>query len=145
MRTLIIGAALTLASGAMAQENYESWRLHTPTFPSTGGNGVIIGEYRPVIVGDSGFGQGASGLNLDDPYIPVGHLRFRGLVDEEAVAMAPRRRAQLRPLPRKSPTFPKAGHLLRFSTYLNPLAVVRLIGPLLIIGAALFRGFHLVT
>src|SRR2546423_5904838 len=52
MRIVIIGLALTLASGAAAQENYGSWRLHTPTFPSTGGNGVIIGEYRPVIAGD---------------------------------------------------------------------------------------------
>ncbi len=54
MRASIMAAAalLALASGAGAQENYESWRLHTPTFPSTGGNGVIIGEYKPVIVGD---------------------------------------------------------------------------------------------
>jgi len=52
MRTFMISAALlALASGAGAQENYESWRLHTPTFPSTGGGGVIIGEYRPVIAG----------------------------------------------------------------------------------------------
>src|SRR2546423_15687508 len=52
MRIVIVGLALTLASGAAAQESFETWRLHTPSFPSTGGNGVIIGEYRPVIVGD---------------------------------------------------------------------------------------------
>ena len=52
MRSFIIGVAILLASGAIAQENYESWRLHTSSFPSTGGNGVIIGEYRPVIAGD---------------------------------------------------------------------------------------------
>ena len=52
MRTPIVGVAtLILAAGALAQENYESWRLHTETFPSTGGGGVIIGEYRPVIAG----------------------------------------------------------------------------------------------
>ena len=52
MRRLIIGAALlALAGAAGAEENYESWRLHTPTFPSTGGGGVIIGEYYPVIAG----------------------------------------------------------------------------------------------
>jgi hypothetical protein len=46
------GAALAAAAApAGAQENYASWRLHTPTFPSTGGNGVIIGEYNPVIEG----------------------------------------------------------------------------------------------
>ena len=52
MRTLITAALLAVASGAGAQENYASWRLHTPTFPSTGGGGVIIGGYQPVIVGD---------------------------------------------------------------------------------------------
>jgi hypothetical protein len=53
MRGSILGATLiAIASGAAAEENYESWRLHTPTFPSTGGGGVIIGEYNPVITGD---------------------------------------------------------------------------------------------
>ena len=37
---------------AAAQENYETWRVHTPTFPSTGGGGIIIGEYNPVVTGD---------------------------------------------------------------------------------------------
>ena len=52
---LFICAALVSASalgGTSAQENYDSWRLHTPTFPSTGGNGVIIGAYNPVVTGD---------------------------------------------------------------------------------------------
>jgi hypothetical protein len=48
---LFSGAALAQGQGNAA-ENYESWRLHTPKFPSTGGNGVIIGEYYPVISGD---------------------------------------------------------------------------------------------
>ena len=43
--------AALLASAAFAEEDYTQWRLHTPTFPSTGGNGVIIGEYDPVIAG----------------------------------------------------------------------------------------------
>ena len=52
----LIAATTTLATGAAraqdTQINYESWRLHTATFPSTGGGGVIIGEYNPVIAGD---------------------------------------------------------------------------------------------
>src|SRR5215213_4821753 len=53
MRTLIIGGVvLMLAGGAVAQENYDSWRLHVSKFPSTGGGGIIIGEYNPVILGD---------------------------------------------------------------------------------------------
>lgn len=49
-------AALILASlataGACAQENYESWELLQSTFESTGGGGIIIKGYEPVIVGD---------------------------------------------------------------------------------------------
>ena len=44
------GAAPSTAPGA-SEENFNSWRLHTPTFPSTGGGGVMIGEYYPVISG----------------------------------------------------------------------------------------------
>lgn len=44
--------AVLFAGAAAAEEVYAQWRLHTPTFPSTGGNGVIIGEYHPVIAGD---------------------------------------------------------------------------------------------
>jgi hypothetical protein len=48
----ILAAGLALPIPALAQENYESWRLHTETFPSTGGGGVTIGAYRPVVAGN---------------------------------------------------------------------------------------------
>ena len=44
--------AVGMAGSAAAQEDFSTWRLHTPTFGSTGGGGVIIGEYNPVIAGD---------------------------------------------------------------------------------------------
>ena len=44
--------AVFAAAPALAQENYESWRLHTPTFPSTGGGGIMIGNYNPVVDGN---------------------------------------------------------------------------------------------
>jgi hypothetical protein len=44
-----IAAGLVVATPALSQESYETWRLHTETFPSTGGGGVMIGEYRPVV------------------------------------------------------------------------------------------------
>jgi hypothetical protein len=55
--SLLMVALIALAIGFAkaeenSEENYESWRLHTATFPSTGGGGVIIGEYKPVISGD---------------------------------------------------------------------------------------------
>jgi hypothetical protein len=43
--------ALTV-SGAVAQEDYESWALLQSTFESTGGGGIMIKEYSPVIVGN---------------------------------------------------------------------------------------------
>ncbi|MBN8944378.1 MAG: hypothetical protein J0H01_33025 [Rhizobiales bacterium] len=56
MRILVLAAAVTAVmavspAGAQQLENYESWAVLQPSFPSTGGNGIMIGEYRPVIVG----------------------------------------------------------------------------------------------
>ena len=46
-------AVLLLAvAGASAQENYASWELLENPFESTGGGGIMIGGYDPVIVGD---------------------------------------------------------------------------------------------
>lgn len=48
----VIGALAALAmSTASAQENYESWPLMKSEFPSTGGGGIIIKDYDPVITG----------------------------------------------------------------------------------------------
>ena len=53
MRNTLILVALGLGiSAAAAQENYDAWPIHKSTFPSTGGGGIIIGEYNPVIVGN---------------------------------------------------------------------------------------------
>lgn len=45
----VIGFAL---SGAQAQENYESWPVLKNPFESTGGGGVMIDKYDPVVGGD---------------------------------------------------------------------------------------------
>ena len=47
-----IGIASTAAPGASAQEDYDKWELLQDTFESTGGGGIIIKGYDPVIVGD---------------------------------------------------------------------------------------------
>lgn len=51
---LVVTAAIltSLAPVAVAQENFERWELLQRNFPSTGGAGIMIGEYNPVIVGD---------------------------------------------------------------------------------------------
>jgi len=46
-----VACLLLTASGAPAQENYESWPVLRSTFPSTGGGGIIIKGYDPVITG----------------------------------------------------------------------------------------------
>ena len=53
-RHLTATAALACLAigGAAAEMNYESWALLVNPFESTGGGGVMIGEYRPVIVGN---------------------------------------------------------------------------------------------
>jgi hypothetical protein len=51
---IAVAAAIVLAlakAGALAQENYESWPLLQNPFESTGGGGIMIGEYRPVVTG----------------------------------------------------------------------------------------------
>ena len=48
---LCLALAAFAAPAALAQENYESWPLLRSTFPSTGGNGIIIKGYDPVITG----------------------------------------------------------------------------------------------
>ena len=45
-------ASLALAAApATAQERYETWPLLRSTFPSTGGGGIVIKGYDPVITG----------------------------------------------------------------------------------------------
>jgi len=43
---------LAFAVPPAAQENYESWTVLRPSFLSTGGNGIMIKGYDPVILGN---------------------------------------------------------------------------------------------
>jgi hypothetical protein len=44
-------ALLRMPEG-LAEENYEAWAILKNPFESTGGGGVMIGDYNPVIVGN---------------------------------------------------------------------------------------------
>ncbi|HEX2727132.1 MAG TPA: hypothetical protein VHN20_15035 [Beijerinckiaceae bacterium] len=51
--TLAAPILLALAgTGAAAQEAYESWPLLQNPFESTGGGGIMIDGYRPVVTGN---------------------------------------------------------------------------------------------
>jgi hypothetical protein len=51
---LVIATALMglAAPGASAQENYDSWPPLRSTFESTGGGGIMIKGYDPVVLGN---------------------------------------------------------------------------------------------
>jgi hypothetical protein len=54
MRAAAIFGLIVLAMaapGAAAEENCETWPVLRSTFPSTGGNGIMIKGYDPVITG----------------------------------------------------------------------------------------------
>ena len=48
---IALAASITSLAGAGAQENYESWPLLQNPFESTGGGGIMIGGYEPVVTG----------------------------------------------------------------------------------------------
>jgi hypothetical protein len=50
--TALVVAALATGQAAAQAEDYAAWELLKSEFESTGGGGIIIKEYRPVIVGD---------------------------------------------------------------------------------------------
>jgi hypothetical protein len=59
MRTAIVACAACLlalaVAPAAAQENYEAWEPLQSTFESTGGGGIVIAGYDPVITGFTCF------------------------------------------------------------------------------------------
>jgi hypothetical protein len=48
---LATAVALLKIPEGLAEESFESWAILKNPFESTGGGGVMIGEYNPVIVG----------------------------------------------------------------------------------------------
>ena len=48
---LSLCAALPVAAQVTTQEEYGTWAVITDPFPSTGGGGIMIGGYRPVVSG----------------------------------------------------------------------------------------------
>jgi len=50
---IALAATGLAASGASAEEDYDGWPILQRTFPSTGGGGIMIGEYNPVIAGNT--------------------------------------------------------------------------------------------
>ena len=64
--------ALTLSGVAAQDENYASWPLLTSTFPSTGGGGVMIKGYDPVISKGKCLTTFMAAVPPDEVYFHVG-------------------------------------------------------------------------
>jgi hypothetical protein len=50
--SLVLALSVIALAPARAEENYAGWPVLVNPFESTGGGGVMIGGYAPVIVGD---------------------------------------------------------------------------------------------
>lgn len=50
--SIVLGLAAQGAAAQDPRENFENWAPLEPVFESTGGGGIVIGGYDPVIVGD---------------------------------------------------------------------------------------------
>jgi hypothetical protein len=71
---------LLLATGAAAQESYDSWPLLQSEFPSTGGGGIVIRGYDPVIAGQT--------CRTDFAAVEPNGTTYHNSVEFDAVAVA---------------------------------------------------------
>jgi len=76
-RIAVLLVLATLPAGA--QTNYEAWAPLVARFESTGGGGVLIGEYDPIVIHDRCVTPVTATL-------PDGQV-FRNIVVSEAIAL----------------------------------------------------------
>jgi hypothetical protein len=74
---LIFAPGAALAEGT--QENYASWPPLRPTFPSTGGGGIMIKGYDPVIVGNRCLTTFMAVTPGDNPQVYPNFIEFEAV------------------------------------------------------------------
>jgi hypothetical protein len=82
MRFIGLGLVAALASAAptyAADEKYESWPVLKSTFPSTGGNGIMIKGYDPVITGGKCITTFMAVATGDNPAVYPSMIEFEAV------------------------------------------------------------------
>ena len=70
---------LVTSCGALAEESYGTWPVLRSTFPSTGGNGITIKGYDPVISGGKCATTFMAVGTGDNPNVTPGFVEFEAL------------------------------------------------------------------
>ena len=71
-----LALALSGSSAAQAADDYASWPVLTSTFPSTGGGGIMIKGYDPVITGSKCVSTFMAVAPGDNPAVYPSYIEF---------------------------------------------------------------------
>ncbi len=83
MAILAMATSLVLAGPTAAQEDFGSWPPLTDPFPSTGGGGVMIGGYEPVVA--DGKCRTAFTATLPDGTVYRNTVEFDALAEQGGI------------------------------------------------------------
>ena len=72
-------ALLLLPSAGQAADDYSAWPVLTSTFPSTGGNGLMIKGYDPVITGKTCVTTFMAVAPGDNPAVYPSYIEFEAV------------------------------------------------------------------
>jgi hypothetical protein len=82
-RTLIcLALALSACTPALAAGDYTAWPVLKSTFPSTGGNGITIKGYDPVITGTRCITTFMAVAPGDNPAVYPGFVEFDAVAEQ---------------------------------------------------------------
>ncbi len=79
LAAISILAVLAAVAGAHAADDYASWPVLKSTFPSTGGNGIMIKGYDPVISGAKCMTTFMAVAPGDNPAVYPSYIEFEAV------------------------------------------------------------------
>jgi hypothetical protein len=79
---LMLGGSLTATQAA---EDYATWPLLQSTFPSTGGGGIMIKGYDPVIAGDTCMTTFMAVTSDATPAVYANYIEFKAIPEQGGI------------------------------------------------------------